>query len=559
INSKYQGKNILIISHGDPMWLLVVGSRGAMPKEAIAMRDSVYLSPAEFKDLPFAPISHNENYELDFHKPYIDEVKFSCECGGNYKRVPEVFDCWFESGAMPYASVHYPFENKEKFEANFPADFIAEGLDQTRGWFYSLMVLSTAIFDQPTFQQVVVNGMVLAEDGQKMSKRLKNYPDLMYVVEKYGADALRFYMINSPIVRAEDLRFSERGVDEVNKKLILKLLNVLSFYELYSGEVGETGSSSGVSFSTHGKGGEFAPKVTPEYSPETSKNVLDIWITESLHNLAEEVEHNLKKYELDKAARPLLDFVDEFSTWYIRRSRDRFKSDDLEDRNNAIRTTRYVLKELSKIMAPFVPFLAEEVYSKVKEVGDKESVHLEDWPFYGVVHEDELNNKKKIIDEMIEVRKIVTLTLDERKKAGFSVRQPLQKLTIKDDKLKGSEYLVGLLELIMDEVNVKEVLFDGEKEGDVWLDTYITTELKEEGNLRELVRYIQDARKGMGLTPSQKIKLSFSVGPKEKVFLEKYSSELKKSVTAEAINYLEAGTGEEIKIGDFVFSLSIEK
>lgn len=603
MDKQYIGENILIIAHGDLVWLLQAGVRGLTP-EAVEndarlgsddgmsgpvevkfhknYKSLFYLKNADFRELPFMPIPHNENYELDFHRPFIDEVKFLCECGGSYKRVPEVFDCWFESGAMPYASVHYPFENKEKFEANFPADFIAEGLDQTRGWFYSLMVLSTALFDQPPFEQVVVNGMVLAEDGQKMSKRLKNYPDIMYIIEKYGADAMRFYMINSPIVRSEDLRFSEGGVDEIYKKLISRLLNVLSFYELYSGEGEEF---AGVVSSAHGKRGEFAPKTTPANSSLVNPNVLDLWIVESLHKLVEEVEHNLKQYELDKAVRPMVDFVDDFSTWYIRRSRNRFKSDDSEDKKNAIRTTRYILKEFSKILAPFTPFIAEEIYSKVKEAGDRESVHLEDWPFYGVLHEDELNNNKEVLPEMAEVRRIVTLALDARKKAGISVRQPLQKLNIKDEKLKGSKYVGGLLELVMDEVNVKEVLFGGEKEGEVWLDTYITTELQEEGNLRELVRYIQDARKGMGLTPSQKIKLNFYMAlpsgnassahgkgggfvpdanpelARGKLFLEKFSTELKKSVTAESINYLgtKFPSREEVKIGGLVFSFNIQK
>jgi len=239
------------------------------------------------------------------------------------KRVPEVFDCWFESGSMPYGQFHYPFENKEKFEPEkergFPADFIAEGVDQTRGWFYSLLVLSTALFGKSPYKNVVVNGLVLAENGKKMSKRLNNYPDPTNLVQKYGADALRFYLLSSPAVRAESLNFSEKGVDEVSKKIITRLINVVSFYELYAGGiVAETGA-------------------------DKRKNVLDIWIETRMKELATEVSSAMDNFELDRACRPLSAFVDDLSTWYLRRSRDRFKEGD--DKKEVAETLRKTLLE----------------------------------------------------------------------------------------------------------------------------------------------------------------------------------------------------------------------
>ncbi|MDI6717950.1 MAG: class I tRNA ligase family protein, partial [Patescibacteria group bacterium] len=256
-DKKYSNKNILIVSHEYPIWNLFAGSQGLNTDETIKLRGKAndFVKFAEIKKLDFTPISHNKNYELDLHRPYIDDVRFVCDkCKGEMKRIPDVFDCWFESGAMPYSQSHYPFDpssissrrsdnygtrnkkNKLSSLKRFPAEFIAEGIDQTRGWFYTLMVLSTGLFNKPAFKNVVVNGIILAENGQKMSKKLKNYPDPMEIIEKYGADALRLYLLSSPAVRAESLNFSEKGVDEIYKKVILRLWNTYSFYEIYTGE-----------------------------------------------------------------------------------------------------------------------------------------------------------------------------------------------------------------------------------------------------------------------------------------------------------------------------------
>ena len=232
IDKKYDGKNILIVSHDFPGIMIQGVVQGMEASEIVKNKDAFYLQNAEVRELDFAPFPHNRNYEIDLHRPYIDEIEFKCSCGGIMKRIPDVFDCWYESGSMPYAQFHYPFENKEPFEKNYPANFIAEGLDQTRGWFYSLLVLSTGLFGKAPYKNVVVNGIILAEDGQKMSKSLQNYPDPVDVMNKYGADAIRYYMLSSPVVRAEALSFTEKGVGEVYRKVIARLLNVLSFYEI---------------------------------------------------------------------------------------------------------------------------------------------------------------------------------------------------------------------------------------------------------------------------------------------------------------------------------------
>ncbi|HUS50810.1 MAG TPA: isoleucine--tRNA ligase, partial [Candidatus Paceibacterota bacterium] len=343
----------------------------------------------------------------DLHRPYIDEVSFKCEkCGGLMKRIPEVFDCWFESGLMPYAQAHYPFENKESFEKNFPAQFVAEGIDQTRGWFYTLMVLSTALFDKPAFLNNIVNGIILTEDGQKMSKRLKNYPEPMKVIDKYGADAMRFYLLTSPAIKADDLRFSENGVNETLKKVLMILWNVYTFYKLYAEEENEKLDINSVN------------------------NILDKWILSRLNSLNKEVSKGMNEYDLLKATRPIEKFISDLSTWYLRRSRERFKSN--EKKKEVSRVLKYVLFNSSKILAPFIPFFSEQIYQNLKNEKDLESVHLCDYP---EVNEVLIN--KTLEQEMEEIREIASMVLAERAQVGIKVRQPLNELKIKDYKLKG--------------------------------------------------------------------------------------------------------------------------
>ncbi len=489
VDAKYKGKNILLVTHEYGTWMMDAVARGATNEEAAWLRvegGEDYVGYADAKPLPFIPIPHNERYELDFHRPFIDEVTYHCSCElGTMARIPEVFDCWFESGSMPYAQFHYMGDETtpegKLFMKNFPADFIAEGVDQTRGWFYNMLILSVGLFDRAAFRSVITTGQILTEDGQKMSKRLKNYPDPMEVAAKYGADALRFYLVNSPVVRGEDLRFITAGVDEVYKKVTLRLDNIRSFYELYRTEA-------------------LIPQVL-----SLRAHILDKWIVARFQETHAELTHHLDTRELDRAVKPIMPFLDDFSTWYIRRSRDRFKSEDALDRSAARETTGWVLLQVSKLLAPFMPFLAEDLYQRLSIAGKKESVHLEVWPPMGV-------SPHTVLEEMEAARRIVSLALELRAKAGIKVRQPLARLTA--PKLPDA-----LKTIIIDEVNVKEFV-EGEE---VLLDTTITPELKEEGEVRDLIRSIQDLRKKAGFSPSDRI--GVTADTLQVALLEKYHKE----------------------------------
>ncbi len=523
LEAKYSEKTILIITHEYSAWMMVAGSEGATIDEAVYLKEGKedFLETGEIRELSFTPFPHNSNFEFSVHRPYIDNIQVSCTCGGDMARVPYVFDCWFESGSMPYAQFHYPFENKELFEKNFPANFISEGVDQTRGWFYSMLVLSVGLFDKTPFEQVIVNGMVLAEDGkQKLSKKLKNYPDPTDIINNYGVDALRYYLLSSPIVRSEDLAFSEKGVDEVAKKIIARLLNVLSFYELY------------------GKGGEGVI--------DESKNPLDQWIFARLAELGQGMTLSFDAYELDRAVKPIGLFVDDLSTWYLRRSRERFKSDDVADRVHAIKTTRMVLLELSKLLAPVMPFLAEHLYSRMG--GKKESVHLESWPKFK-------ESDKTILANMAEVRRVVSLALEARAKNEIRVRQPLEKLTIKNGSLDGK---TNLTELILDEVNIKKIAFEPNLLEEVVLDTNITTELEDEGHFRDCIRSIRDLRKAFGLTLSEPVKeLLVTTGTKGKLIFSRFEEKIKKATLLQNVTYVQVSENETITDEElFGFELS---
>ncbi|MDO8669794.1 MAG: class I tRNA ligase family protein [Candidatus Buchananbacteria bacterium] len=457
INKNHAGKNVLLVSHGDNIRILAGKLAG--------------LKPANIFDSPM--LENTDTVKLaektvDIHKDVVDSILLPCpKCSSPMKRIPEVLDCWFESGSMPYAQLHYPFENKDKFQKTFPADFIAEGVDQTRGWFYTLMILATALFDKPAFLNVVANGIVLAEDGTKMSKRLKNYPEPDLIIEKYGADALRFYLLSSPVMSAENFNFSETGVKEAFQKVVMLTSNIVKFYQLYADD-----------------------SIVPA---DNSKNILDKWLIAKFNKLAHDVTKELDSYQLSKAVRPIQYFVDEFSTWWLRRSRDRFKSGDEKDKKQALSTFNFVLIEMSKIMAPFMPFLSESVYLAAK--GKLESVHLDKWP-------KAEKADHKIIEQMDSVRKIVEMGLAARAEKAIKIRQPLAQL-----KVTGYDLPKELAELIADEVNVKEVEFKKGAEIKVELDTELTEELKAEGLLRELVRTINSLRKDNGLTIGDKIKV----------------------------------------------------
>src|SRR3989344_5134317 len=459
IEKKYKEKNILILSHQGPINALT----GALP------------DTGEVSRFEFVPFPHNENFELDLHRPYIDEIVLE-KNGEEYKRVTEVFDTWYDSGSVPFAS-----RGAKDF---LPADFIAEGLDQTRGWFYTLAVLGNALFGKSPYKQVVVNGLILAEDGKKMSKRLKNYPELTDVLDKYGADALRYYLMSSQAVRAEDIAFSEKSLDEVMKKNISRLENVVGFYELYAKE--------------------SAPLQ------DFPQHILDKWIDLKLNNLVRSITDGLERYEIDRASRPIADFIDDLSTWYLRRSRTR---------PEALQKLREILIEFSKLMAPFMPFMAEDIYQRLKADGGKESVHLEAWP----IPPPAKGEKEGVLDNMSETRRIVTLALEARQKGNIKVRQPLARLEIRTDALS-PEYL----EIIKDELNVKKVEINNALESDVLLDTNLTPELIEEGKVRDAIRVVQDWRKEKGLKPGEK-----ATYPTDDESILKHKEEIEKATNVE--------------------------
>jgi isoleucyl-tRNA synthetase len=490
------------------------------------------------------------NGELDLHKPYIDEITIKCQqCDKTMHRIPEVLDCWFESGSMPYAQLHYPFENKQEFEDNFPANFIAEGVDQTRGWFYTLHVLASILFDKPAFKNVIVNGILLAADGEKLSKRKKNYPDPNVLFETKGVDSTRMFLYSSTAPLAEDVRFSEKHVEEIVKKFTLTLWNTYSFFVTYA-------NIDKWHLKTAKKG--FDPK-----------HKLDQWILSELNQLVKTVSEEMDDYNLTKATRPMMDFVDNLSNWYVRRSRRRFwKSENDGDKMEAYRTLYEVLVTFSKLLAPFMPFLADEIY---RNLSGEESVHLADWPKAKENYiQTELNTENHL------VRQIVTLGHAVRDKANIKVRQPLalaqvglpanldevkvmaqkdvicEELNVKDlvilrdvgeyvkrvvtpnAKVLGPRYGKDVQEIIRKaKAGEFEVHDDGTitvagfvlspeefeigymgKPGfdvasadgiSVVLDTGITEELKQEGHAREIVRLIQDLRKDAGYNVDDRI------------------------------------------------------
>jgi isoleucyl-tRNA synthetase len=470
----------------------------------------------------------------DLHKHIVDKITVPCEkCGGIMKRVPDVLDTWFDSGSMPYAQMHYPFENQAKFENGFPAEFIAEGVDQTRAWFYYLHLIATAIKDKNAFNHVIVNGIVLAEDGKKMSKRLQNYPDPTYLFDKYGADALRFYLMSSPVVAADNLNFKEADVSDLVRGMFRMLWNSYSFFALYANIDG------------------FDPKK----KNEKSENLLDKWILSELHILIKEVNENMEKYDLARTARLFPRFIDNLSNWYIRRSRKRFwKSENDCDKDFAYQTLHTVLVELSKLMAPFTPFMSEEIY---KNLTGETSVHLAEFP---VANESLI--EEKLNENMEKVRDIISLGLQLRSQAKIKVRQPLSKIQVLVQTIEESQSLGDEFDsMIEEELNIKEVemiyqnpdyVIEGGKSGkwakgeirglSLFLDTEITPQLKLEGQAREIVRFIQEMRKQAGYEVENHISVQFE--GIEEVF-EKFSDLIARETLADSI---EKGGGEDFDL-----------
>ncbi len=403
--------------------------------------------------------------KIDLHKDCLDKVKLKID-NEEYTRIPEVLDCWFESGSMTFAQFHYPFENKDYFDKNFPAQFVTEYIGQTRAWFYYMMTLSAILFDKIPFENVLTTGIILGEDGKKMSKSLNNFPDPLKVLDEYGADTLRFYLLASPVISGENLNFSEKGLRETYKKVILLLYNISNFYK------------------------EYQQKGDENY--EESDNIMDKWIISRTEELNSMVQEHLEKYNTIKPCAFIKKYVEDLSTWYVRNSRNRFNDND----KNANKTLRYVLEKLTKILAPLIPFVTEKIYQDMN--GKNKSVHLENYP--------KTNGKlinRKLEQEMEIVRSIVSIALRERDKAQIGIRWPLAKATI-TSAIKPKE---ELNKIIKEELNIKELDYKKASEINVILDTKFDKQLEAEGYAREISRKIQAMRKKASLVKSEEIEL----------------------------------------------------
>ena len=476
----------------------------------------------------------------DYHLPQVMDVTFECD-GAEMHHIGKVLDCWFESGSMPFAQFHYPFENKEKFEASFPADFIIEAIDQTRGWFYSLTAVNVALFGKSPWKNLICTGFINAADGKKMSKKLKNYTDPMELMNKTSADSFRFLMLSSPLTNGENFALADKDVMDVARKLGM-IWNMYDFFTMYA-EV---------------DGWEFNGDLSDPLHDLT--NPLDIWIVSRLHQLITEVERGLNNYNLQDATKPILPFLDDASNWYVRRSRRRFwKSEDDGDKNDAYRTLHYVLVRLSYMLAPFTPFLAEELYHNL--TGDNESIHLKDWMPAG-----EIDNS--MLRDMNALRTAVNDGLSKRASEGIKVRQPLASVklinTISQD--TSAEVAQFLIDIAKDELNVKsvEIVTDSESESaqpSVVYDLTITPELKREGLMREIVRHVQSARKQAGLQIDDRIVLNISSDDSEiSQAIDAFADVIKSETLAMELNsVVNESEKYDVKIEGKLVEISLKK
>ena len=442
-------------------------------------------------------------YPDDLHKQFVDKITFPCKkCSGTMRRIPEVFDCWFESGSMPYAQQHYPFENKEYFEQHFPADFISEGLDQTRGWFYTLTILASHLFDKPAFKNCIVNGIVLASDGRKMSKSLRNFTDPVEAINKFGADAIRLFLMHSAVVKADEIRYSDDGVREILKSILIPWWNSYSFFVTYAN----------------------IDKVTPTghyFDSKLPSNPLDAWLLSITQKLISDVSQALDSYDLSAAIDPIVKFIDELNNWYIRRSRRRFwKSENDTDKTEAYESLYVALKTLSLVAAPFVPFITEEMYLNLKTSEDKESVHLCDYP---VPNADWIN--KELEFKMETVQKAVSMGHSLRNQFNLKNRQPLASVALVTRNSEEKRVLAEMEECIREELNVKKVEFHDRED--------------------ELVEY--------------KAKANFKVLGKELGPLMKQAAQVISTLTSEQIQSILDGTKLSIEVSGNEVELDSEK
>jgi isoleucyl-tRNA synthetase len=515
INSKYSDKNILITGHGDPLWMLE-GAVKNLSNEDILKLPSLNIAElrkVEFNNYPYNTIT----CELDLHKPYVDSVYLKCKkCRSKMSRVKEVADVWFDSGCMPYAQYHYPFNAglkkteelelaKIKENIQFPADYISEGMDQTRGWFYTLLAISTALDLGPSYLNVISFGLILDKKGQKMSKSKGNVVDPWEMINKYGSDIVRwyFYTVNSP---GEYKKFDELDLGKAYRRFIAIIFNSFIFLETY---------------------GVLGKKLSGNLA---SYDLIDRWILARLNKMTVEATDGLEKYDINSACKSIESFVDDLSRWFIRRSRRRFqKPDSQEDLEKASAVLYLCLLELSKLIAPFAPFFADALYKSLDEKNLKLSVHLENWP---TINEEFTNNE--IIEKMEEARRVASLGLALRAEKKLKVRQPLAKLEINTKKLsiKDREFM----DLIKEEVNVKEVLINLQLKGEIDLDTVITQELREEGLMRDLARMVQDLRQSGGCVPKDKVFLMIETDKDLESVIDANREGLKKDVGAGEID-----------------------
>ena len=542
---KYKNRNILIVSHEYPIWLFEAGAKGMTAEEAVVLKGKKkdFIGTGQAIKMEFAPFSRDKNYVLDLHRPYIDKIVLKCEkCAGAMERVGDVADVWFDSGAMPFAQAHWPFafaksqispKDKPTGQANlksqnlgklpYPADYICEGIDQTRGWFYTLLAVAALLGKGSPYKNVLSLGLVLDKDGQKMSKSRGNAVMPSDLMDKYGADAVRwyFYTVNQPW---DDKLFKEEDIRTAFRRFILIFQNCFAFWKTYK-------SSS-------------KPQVS---SP---KLLINKWLIAKFNKTVSEASKLLDNFEIVSAGRLIENFVvEDVSHWYIRCVRDEIKGGKKEAKETQA-IFGFILSEAAKLLAPFMPFVSERIYREIG--GKKTSIHLEDWP---KISQKSNLKSQKLLKDMETARDIASKTLELRAKAGIKVRQPLAKIKIKSEKLKGYN---ELLELIKKEINVKEIIFDKNIKEEMEIDATITDGLKEEGALRELIRQMQDIRKKEGLKPNQIAEFYIETDPSGRNFIVKHAKEIKKSVSAKSI-IVRSGLegGHEIKIDNFNFKIKI--
>lgn len=530
---EYKNKNILFVSHGimlEVVATLVELSNKVKSKEIVDRYEPKEGECVEFK---LSHLPHNEQYELDPHRPFIDEVVLiSPVSGKEMRRVREVADVWMDSGAMPYAQNADQRTDIQDWlkDIAFPADFISEAIDQTRGWFYTLLAEGVLLERGTPYKNVVCLGHLLDKDGKKMSKSLGNVVDPWEQINKYGVDTLRLWMY-SVTQPGDSKNYDEKTVEDLSRKVFGLLSNCYVFFETYKDGLSEEK--------------DFVKRARASTEP------LDTWIIALLHKLIRETTTALDAYDPFRPTRALKDFINDFSTWYIRRSRDRYKGDDEQDKQDALATTKYVFFELSKCMAPFAPLYAEDLYLAVTGGSALESVHLESWGIQTTVAEEV--NEAMYLDTMEKVRTIVSRGLEARQKAGIKVRQPLARLSVGELGLS-PEYV----DLVLDEVNVKELVHDTSLPSDVVsVETTITSALRDEGIMREYVRSVQELRKIKGLTPNDRIRLFCNTNEVGKSLLKQYTEEIKKIAQADEIVF-EINEGKEISIEGIVFHTAIE-